>query len=103
MFAPKIVQHHKLIYTCGIVVDNIQTDDKLNSYLQIKTQHNIYVWVLYNSEFPPSENIAAGDVAFNLQIGDEVEMMAEIVNDDFLSICANEHCAITKSCYEYNN
>lgn len=103
MFAAKTVRHHTLIYTCGTVIDNILNDGRLNSYLQIRTEQNSYIMVLYNSEFPPSQNIDAGDMAFGLEVGDEVEMMAEIVSDNLLSICANERCGIAKLRSSHNN
>jgi len=99
----KMVHRQTFMCICGIVVDNIQNSDSLNCYLQINTESDTNITVLYHSEFPPSQNIDAGDIAFCLQAGDKVELMAEIVSDNLLSICTNEACEIVRLHSNRNN
>ena len=81
------------IHTACIVAKVIENHSSLmmpTSHLTVATPHAPAITVVYHSEFPPSTNLHAGDVGYQLKEGDEIEVYAEIVDDDTLSTCDDD-------------
>lgn len=73
----------------GSVIENIQGGCMdACCYLQLDTDRPEKITVIYHSEFPPTANFYGADIGFELQRGDRVEIFAEVIDDQTLTICS---------------
>jgi hypothetical protein len=71
----------------GSVLENCQrrTHDAA-CYLLLEADQRQFN-VIYHSEFPPTANFYGADIGFELRCGDYVEIFAEVLDSQTLTIC----------------